>query len=182
VKIQRVLSLDAVAVVAAAAISICAGAACIQTPTRPSPEQEPAPEAPRPISPPGPLAVRQNDPTTGCVSLGPNRGSGFKIDFAWAPVAGAVSYLACYWHGDLQDVSCSRAPFTGFAGPNAYIHTSESRATVVQCAFVADFNLSDWHWKVAARFPSSGWGAYSPTVDFTFPPCRLLDGRPCSAP
>ena len=49
-------------------------------------------------------------------------------------------------------------------------------------SFVADHNLDGWEWTVTAV--DAGWNpvASSPVGLFKFAPCRLADGRSCSAP
>jgi len=165
----------------AAALVILGSSACAPTsPTLPSPETEPALAAPKPLSPINDVvAGSQNDPTTGCPATDPSRGTGMKIDFEWEAVPGAVAYLGCFWRGGNEALACpaSTPPY----GIRSGFHSGETHISVVQCGFVQDFLRSDWHWKVAARSATGGWGPYSPPMTFTFSPCRLSDGRPCSA-
>lgn len=104
-----------------------------------------------------------------------------RVDFEWEPVQGAVAYLGCFWHDGGEDLVCPKQQYP-YGLQHDSFHTTDSRISFVDCSFIQDFVLTDWHWKVAARTEASGWGPYSPTMTFRLVPCRLADGRPCFAP
>ena len=123
----------------------------------------------------------QNDPSIGCPAH-PARGYGFRTRFDWADVEGASAYAVVLQH-------------EGSQYPAIVQRVTASEYTQTFCnAFVADFNLEHWTWRVLAFGPAKG--AYtgdsasmprdtllsSTTREYGFAPCRLADGHACWAP
>jgi hypothetical protein len=123
---------------------------------------------------PGPGGLfKQNDPTIGCDAHA-DRGFGFRLVFDWEDVEGVEQYDIVLQH---------------VGSPIAAVRERviESKHERTWCnAFVADFNLDQWIWRVAAIGPSSSGAVpdtlWSETREYGFEPCRHADGRPCSAP
>jgi hypothetical protein len=116
---------------------------------------------------------RQNDASLGCADHAA-RGHGFRIAFDWQEVDKAEGYKIVFWH-------------RGSMFPAVQQVVTESSYEVTMCnAFVADFNLDHWVWRVAAFGPAPNRAPadtlWSEEREYGFEPCRLADGTPCSAP
>jgi predicted small lipoprotein YifL len=116
--------------------------------------------------------VGQNDSTLACEAH-QFRGRGFAIHFDWDdtdPELGVAGYHLYVKH------QTSVYPLI-----NTVLDMSELAA--VYCnSFVIDRNALDWYWFVQAL---DDWGnimAESGVRWFSFAPCRLPNGNPCSAP
>jgi len=76
----------------------------------------------------------------------------------------AVAYLGCFWRTGNEELTCpASSPFYSI---RSGFHTANTHITLVECGFISDLNRSDWHWKVAARSATGGWGPYSPPMTF----------------
>ena len=133
-----------------------------------------APCVPKLLSPPEGALLPQNNASAECL-MHPTRGSGIRITFDWA---------------DPRDPRGRIAGYIVFAkSRNAVlpiidnVFTPESQFTYVRCnAFVVDANLSGWEWKVRTVGTDGTLGEFSEVRTWTYEPCRLEDGSPCSAP
>jgi hypothetical protein len=129
---------------------------------------------PKLLSPLEGALLPQNNASTVC-PVHPTRGSGIRITFDWA---------------DPRDPHGRIAGYVVFAkSRNAVlpiidnVFTPASEFTDVRCnTFVIDANLSGWEWKVRTVDTDGNLGAFSEARSWTFEPCRLVDGSPCSAP
>jgi hypothetical protein len=125
------------------------------------------------VSPSNGSRFAQNDPSIGCTAH-PFRGYGFRLAFDWEDVRGAHGYAIYLEH-------------VGSTYPAIDHHVTESRYAATWCnAFVADVNLDNWIWRVAAiragaaaTVPDTLW---SEERTYGFQPCRHPDGAPCTAP
>jgi hypothetical protein len=117
--------------------------------------------APTSLSPNEGETIHHNDPTIGCAP-DPMRGSGFAIDFAWAPVTTQP--------GVEYDVFCQRQ---GSPYPMIDRTVSGSTFRFVSCnGYVADGNLDDWRWRVRARRDAET-GPWSEERSFRFAHCTV---------
>ena len=116
---------------------------------------------------------RQNDASLGC-SDHETRGYGFRVAFDWRDVSGAAAYKIVFWHTGSQ-----------FPAVERVVVESEYAETFCN-AFVADFNLDHWVWRVAAVGPANSEAQrdtlWSEQREYGFEPCRLRDTQPCFAP
>jgi hypothetical protein len=124
------------------------------------------------VAPSAGAAFAQNDPSLGCPSH-PFRGYGFRTVFDWEDVEGATRYAV-------------RLKHTGsiYAAIDYSVTASELDRTLCN-AFVADHNVDNWVWRVAAiadvpdAAPDTLW---SEERLYRFELCRHPDGAPCTAP
>ena len=114
--------------------------------------------------------VAQNDASTGCAATA-TRGNGLRLTFSWGTRL-------------FQRVGQYRlvAQHTGSTFPWISAELTDRTYAVVSCSFVADTNLSDWHWQVTAFNTAGDAVAVSESRPFQFLPCRLADDSSCSAP
>ena len=146
------------------------GAACADSATMP-------PEGPGGtvalISPTTGAQITQNDASLGCPAHA-TRGYGFRLAFDWDDVTGAARYFV-------------RLKRTGALYPAVDWSVPVSEFEGLWCnAFVTDANLTNWVWRVAAV----AHGADSTAADtlwseertYSFLPCRISEGVPCTAP
>jgi hypothetical protein len=122
----------------------------------------------------------QNDPNLGCPANA-TYGSGFRVAFRWHSVEGASSYHVVFWHTGSRFAAIDREVY-------------QSSHEEIRCnAFVADPNLDQWLWTVAAIGRIAPVGSDSGAVakdtvlwseerEFGFLPCRISDTVPCNAP
>ena len=113
----------------------------------------------------------QNNPGIGCPTH-PSRGSGLQIYFNWTDAAsdnGIEGYQIF-----VKNVNAS-IPLI-----DAFVPVSE--LTYRTCnAFVADQFLDGWQWMVRAKDKLGNFRPWSRIGVFSFQPCRLPDGTPCSS-
>ncbi len=125
------------------------------------------------LSPTQDAAIPQNVSTIGCPAHF-SRGYGFSITFAWRT-------------DHRSDISAFqlRAFHEGATLPivSAVIYGAESTSytTTPNCnAFVADQNLTGWHWSLTATDSQGNPVIWAQTA-FAFAPCRLAGGGACYA-
>jgi hypothetical protein len=127
---------------------------------------------PVPLAPVDSAVIQQNRTDIGC-SADPTRGSGFQVVAQWrqpsSPPAGISGYNLYAIHE-----GSALAIFNTFVSGTSYTYTSCN-------SFVADINVTGWHWQVQAVYSGGGNSAWSPLASFRFAPCRLSDGTPCYA-
>ena len=150
--------------------------ACGRESTPPEPTGMPTVQL---VSPEANARFPQNVPGIGC-SANALYGYGFKVAFRWRAVDGANSYHVVFWHTGSE-----------YAAIDAVVTTTSFEQTSCH-AYVADQNLDNWVWKVAAHGPIRPLGAdttavrdtvlWSESRVFGFQPCRLSNGDPCFAP
>jgi len=123
------------------------------------------------LSPLSEPLIIQNNPEIGCtLSAEPTRGYGYRIVFDWSDVSGATAYEIFAEH-------------EGAALPIVNTTVEGSPYTLTSCnSFVADGNLTAWHWRVRALGSGETAGPWSEFVNFAFEPCRLPDETECRAP
>lgn len=132
----------------------------------------PAPGALTLVAPTSGAVVVQNDPaTTNCVTDPILGFTGFVIDFSWtAPqVKGVHRYRVVMQHG------------TSPLALDVIVTTGTSYHWDACSSYVADGNLTDWHWQVTAL----GNGAHkvlaiSEARSISFAACRVAGGAPCA--
>lgn len=116
--------------------------------------------------------IPQNDTTMGREPH-PYRGSGFQIRFAWTSADTPLPVAAYHLY-----VKKDAAQY-----PMVDVMLSETEVHLQLCnAFVADFSLPGWYWRVAALDSNAAPLVESETRWFAFLPCRLAGGAACSAP
>ena len=115
----------------------------------------------------------QNQSDIGCPAHA-TRGYGFRLHFDWEDVEGADHYTVYLKHTGSQYAAVDRA-----AGESEFAQTWCN-------GFVADFNLDNWTWRVAAFAPGDSTTPpdtlWSEERQYRFEPCRLADSLPCYAP
>lgn len=118
------------------------------------------------------VPVPQNQTDIGCAA-DPNRGSGLSIRFAWRTNGRTdITAFGIY----IRQASATLNFVVATVGADTPFYTYRS------CnAFVADANLGNWNWSVRA-VNAAGQTVASAIGVFSFAPCRLADGRACSAP
>lgn len=116
--------------------------------------------------------IPQNDSTLGCPEH-PHRGYGLQIHFSWDP-PDSTSGVAFY-HLFAKKDSVQYPILDGYVTGTEYLDT--------RCnTFVIDRNLDGWYWHVVAHDSGGTAVAASETRWFSFAPCRLANGQPCTAP
>lgn len=121
------------------------------------------------IMPIGGTEIRQNDPTISCPAHY-DRGYGFQLRFAWTAHPSAVRYRLFAMH-------------RGAVYPILNLTVAGTEYTDRRCnSFVIDRNLDNWEWLVEALDGVGNLIESSAVGQFRFAPCRLANGRPCSAP
>jgi probable HAF family extracellular repeat protein len=116
-------------------------------------------------------AVPQDDASTGCPAHG-TRGYGFQVTFSWSArlLQNVGQYRLVVSHGAATT-------------PALDVTLTEDRYWWPDCnAFVADSNLTGWHWRVSALDFMNNVIAISEPRPLQFLPCRLADGSACNAP
>ncbi len=123
------------------------------------------------LAPADGMVVPQNDPTIGCPAH-PYRGYGFELALDWADVEHPSAIQGYELRVKQRDAQ--------FAMIDRVVDRSEY--TMLACnSFVIDRNLNDWEWRVRVRKDDGSTGPWS-VREFSFEPCRLTNGDPCSAP
>ena len=119
----------------------------------------------QPLSPTDGAVIPQNASAPACGGH-----PGLYLDFDWSDAvhpSGVAGYEILVQH-------------VGSAYPIISTLTVDSRYSVVRCGYVADPNLTDWHWRVRARASTGEWGEWSAYRRFDFAPCRNADGGMCT--
>ena len=125
--------------------------------------------APKLVKPKEGFTVLQNVSLPDCTP-GPHTGSGYRLDFRWTPVAGADGYQIFVHNQSAQN-------------PLIDAVVSDNQLSWVSCrSFVIDRFLEGWRWRVRGINANGGDMPWSEWRSFSFEPCRLSDGTPCSAP
>lgn len=152
-------------------LTLAAAAACSEPGTA-TPEIETVPGEVRLVAPSNGSRFRQNDASIGCPHHA-FRGYGFRLAFDWESVPKAQRY-GIY----LKKV--------GAMYPAINYEVMESHYAAAWCnAFVADPNLDNWTWRVAAIADGSAGKVdtlWSEERTYGFEPCRHANGSPCTAP
>ncbi len=154
-----------------ALVAITALTACTKDPN--APRRPRLPGSVKLLAPQADARIAQNDPSIGCTA-DPARGHGFRLAFDWEGVAGADGY-------DIEFKNVRAAV------PAVSYHVTESSYERAWCnAFVRDFYLDDWIWRVAAigipvgaTAPDTLW---SEERKYGFEPCRVANDQNCWAP
>ncbi len=129
------------------------------------------PDAPSLLAPIGNVAIRQNDPESGC-AFDPVRGYGYKIIFDWSDST-AVTGIRGYNFALVAYPDQSPVYQTFVEGSTlAYAKCNE---------YVPDGQLEGWTWYVKAEDRDGNSSEWSALGDFRFEPCRI-DGVPCYEP
>jgi hypothetical protein len=119
------------------------------------------------VSPGSDAVIPQNNPLSGC-AFSSTRGYGLRIDFAWKT---KHAHEVANYHLVAQ---------LGTSIPIVDVTIPATSFTWVVCdSFVSDPVLTGWGWSVSAL---DGLGNVIATAQgtFSFAPCELADGTPCS--
>ena len=123
------------------------------------------------ITPASGAVIQQNDPSTGCAT-NPTSGDGFVVNYSWS--AKSTRAIAKY-ELVVQHVG---SPFSALD-----VTITAPNYTDLHCnSFVIDSNLANWQWHVLAKDARGKVLADSGPSVFSFAPCRIASGAPCSAP
>ncbi len=145
-------------------LGACGGSATSPTASSPVP--------PLPVSPSNNAVIAQNNPASGCPPRisDPALGSGASVEYRW----GASSLPTGVAGYELYAIHVgSPTPLIDTVVP-----TTQYTETICD-GVIADFNLTNWQWRVRAKDTQGQFTDWSAWATFQFASCRLSDGTPC---